>query len=350
MITGLRYALAEGWEQLPNGYKHQRVCDVAVDSRDRVYLYIRDDQQVMVYERDGTFVTAWGSGRFPGRAHGIAIGPDDSVYCVNDGDHTVRKFTPGGELLMTLGTSGAPSDTGYDRNRKTQADKNASITRGGPPFNRPTKAAVAPSGELYVSAGYGNARVHRFSADGRLMQSWGEPGTGAGQFMVPHGIAVAADGRVLVADRENNRIQIFTPDGEYLNEWTDLSRPTSLYNDRSGLVYVTEVGWEFDPGGDFDAELPLRVSVLDEKGNFIARWESVDGGGLGDFTAPHGICVDSHGDLYLASNNGWRRTDSSSSWWTYSPEAVVVNSGRIGCTDSSSSWWTYSLQKFVRET
>ena len=102
MITGLRYALAEGWEQPPQGYKHRSVCDVAVDSRDRVYLYIRD----------GTFVTAWGRGRFPGPAHGLAIGPDDSVYCVNDGDHTVRKFTPGGELLMTLGTSGVPSDTG----------------------------------------------------------------------------------------------------------------------------------------------------------------------------------------------------------------------------------------------
>src|SRR5262245_2811885 len=110
MISGLKFALAQGWEQLPEGCQHRRVCDVAVDSRDRIYLYVRDDQSVMVYERDGTFVTAWGGERFPGRAHGIAIGPDDSVYCINDGDHTVRKFTPDGELLMTLGVSGVASD------------------------------------------------------------------------------------------------------------------------------------------------------------------------------------------------------------------------------------------------
>lgn len=123
MINGLRYAVVKGWEQLPKGYKHRSVADVAVDSRDRIYLFTRDDNRVLVYERDGTFVTAWGDGRFLGRAHGITIGPDDSVYCVNDLDHTVRKFTPGGELLMTLGTVGVPSDTGYDRSRKTQAEK-----------------------------------------------------------------------------------------------------------------------------------------------------------------------------------------------------------------------------------
>ena len=161
---------------------------------------------------------------------------------------------------------------------------------------------------------------------------------------------MAADGRVLVSDREHDRIQIFTPDGQYLNEWTGLSRPTSLFIDRAGLVYVTEVGWEFDPGGDFNSELPVRVSVLDGKGGVVARWESAAGGGLGNFTAPHGICVDSRGDLYLASNNGWRRADPSSSWWTYTPEAVVMKSGRTELTDSASSWWTYSLQKFVRET
>lgn len=347
MATGLRYALAEGWEQLPKkGYKHRSVADVAVDSRDRVYLFTRDDNRVIVYERNGTFVTAWGDGRFRGRAHGITIGPDDSVYCVNDLDHTVRKFTPGGELLMTLGTVDMPSDTGYDRSKKTQAEKNASIARSGPPFNRPTKVAVAASGELYVSDGYGNARVHRFTADGRLMQSCGEPGTGPGQFMVPHGIAVAADGRVLVADRDNDRIQIFTRDGEYLQEWTGLSRPTSLFIDRTGLLYVTEVGWAFDPDaappGGVD-DMPLRVSVLDEKGSVVARWESAEGGDLGKFVPPHGICVDSHGDLYLASNN--RR----------GPHGDLASNNRGGRTAPASARDSvipvdYSLQKFVRET
>lgn len=307
MATELRYSLVEGWEQrAKRGYRHRSVSDVAVDSRDRIYLFTRDDNQVVIYERDGTLVTAWGEGRFRGRAHGITIGPDDSVYCVNDLDHTVRKFTPEGDLLMTLGNAGVPSDTGYDRSKKTQLEKNASIARSAPPFNRPTKVAVAANGELYVTDGYGNARVHRFSAAGSLLQSWGEPGAGPGQFMVPHGIAIAADGRVLVADRDNDRIQIFTANGKYLDAWTGLSRPTSVFIARSGLVYVAETGWAFDPGAAPPigiTDLPLRVSVLDAKGDVAARWTSIDGGELGAFVPPHGLCVDSRGDLYLASNN-----------------------------------------------
>src|SRR4051812_37411891 len=101
---------------------------------------------------------------------------------------------------MTIGTPGLASDTGYDRSVKGQHAKNATIKKSGPPFNRPTRLAVAPNGDLYVSDGYGNARVHRFSGEGRLLKSWGDPGAGAGQFMVAHGIGLDADGRVLVAD------------------------------------------------------------------------------------------------------------------------------------------------------
>src|SRR4051812_48529637 len=107
MTTMLRYKLVEGWGLPPErGIRPRSVADVAVDSRDRIYLFTRDDNRVMIYERDGTFVTAWGEGRFGGRAHGIAIGPDDAVYCVNDLEHTVRKFTTDGKLLMTLGEVG----------------------------------------------------------------------------------------------------------------------------------------------------------------------------------------------------------------------------------------------------
>ena len=311
MITRMKYAVVKGWEKCPAQYAHRSVSDVAVDSSDRIYLFTRNDNRVLVFERDGTFVTAWGEGRFRGRAHGITAGPDDGVYCVNDLDHTVRKFTPGGELLLTLGTAGVPSDTGYDRTRKTQYEKNASIVRGGPPFHRPTRIAIAKNGEMYVADGYGNCRVHRFSADGKLLQSWGAPGTRPGQFLVPHGIAVAADGRVLVADRENDRIQVFTPDGEYLTEWKGLSRPTSLFIDRAQLVYVTETGWAFDPEGPLDNSLPIRVSVFDAQGSLLARWENVEGSDLGAFAAPHGICVDSQGSIYLASNNRRDRADSA---------------------------------------
>ncbi len=292
-----RYEVLEGWEKLPPGYVHRDVDGVATDSQDRVYLMTRGDARVIVYERDGSFVASWGEGIFTPRTHGITVGPDDLVYTVDDGDHTVRKFTPEGKQLMMIGIPGMAADTGYD------GKSLESIRRGGPPFNRPTDVAVAPGGDLYVADGYGNARVHRFTAEGKWIQSWGEPGTGPGQFNLPHGIRVAPDGRVLVADRENDRIQIFSPDGRYLDQWTHVQRPTDISIDRDGLVYVSELWWRVGQTsfvhGPIKHDLPGRVSVLDLLGNVLLRWTSADRCAPGNFIAPHTLCTDSRGDLYV---------------------------------------------------
>lgn len=300
--SDLRFEIVEGWEQLPAGMIHRDVSGVACDSQDRVYLLTRDDARVIVYDRKGKFLMSWGENEFTPRTHGITIGPDDSVYCTDDGDHTVRKFTPAGKLLMMIGTNGlgtkdAVSDTGYD------GKNTPSIKRAGPPFNRPTNVAIAPNGDLYVSDGYGNARVHRFTAEGKLIQSWGEPGTGPGQFNLPHGILVLADGRVIVADRENDRLEFFSPDGEYLDQWTNVQRPTDIAIGGDGLLYVSELWWR--PGmhsfthGDITENLPGRVSVYDQKGSLITRWGGVPPEEPGNFCAPHDLWVDSHGDLYV---------------------------------------------------
>jgi DNA-binding beta-propeller fold protein YncE len=219
------YVVVEGWEQLPKGYAHRDVAGVAVDGEDRVYLICRGDHPVVVYDQKGNFLRSWGEGEFTYRTHGISVGPNGTIFCTDDGNHTVRQFTPEGKLLLTLGVMNIPSDTGYDgKNLLT-------ITRGAGPFNRPTNIAVGPKGDLYVSDGYGNCRVHQFSPSGQLKHSWGAPGRGPGEFYLPHGIAVAADGRVFVCDRESDRIQIFSPDGEYLSEWTDTQRPTHIVFD-----------------------------------------------------------------------------------------------------------------------
>jgi len=290
--------VVEGWEKLPKGYVHKDVTGVAVDSHDNVYLITRSDVQVLVYDRKGNFIRSWGEEIFTPRIHGIAIGPDDVVYTVDDGDHTVRKFTPDGKQLMMIGTSGKCSDTGYDG--KTVA----SIQWGGPPFNRPAGLAVAPDGELYVCDGYGNARVHRFKADGTLLGSWGEPGIGPGQFHLPHGIGISPDGLVFVADRENDRIQIFSRDGQFLDMWTHLQRPTDICFDRDGRVYVSELWWRVDQWsfthGKIHYDLPGGVRVLDLQGNLLLHWCSTDREAPGNFIAPHAICVDSSGDLYVA--------------------------------------------------
>jgi DNA-binding beta-propeller fold protein YncE len=149
-----QYTVVEGWEQLPRGWKHADVAGVATDAEDRVYLFTRDTPRVIVYDRDGRFLKSWGEGHLhdkpSGSAHGITVGSDGAVWCVDDGNHTIKKFTPDGELLLTIGNPGVPSDTGYigpqpGISGSTLLD---SITHGGPPFNRPTNLAFSPNGDF----------------------------------------------------------------------------------------------------------------------------------------------------------------------------------------------------------
>jgi DNA-binding beta-propeller fold protein YncE len=328
----IAYQVVEGWEQLPAGWIHRDVSGVAVDARDRVYLLTRLDTRVIVYEPDGRFVTAWGEGMFTDRTHCLRFAADGCLYTADDGDHTVRKFSRDGQLLMTLGTPGVASDTGYDEScwgRNTYQGC-ASIKRGGPPFNKPTGIAISPNGDIYIADGYANARVHRFSAEGKLLQSWGEPGTGPGQFNLPHGLFVVPDGRVLVADRENERIQVFGPEGAYLTEWTDVQRPTDVFVDGAGLVYVSELGWRAGDRsfahGAITEPRPGRMSIFDLNGKLLARWGGRDVCAAGSFCAPHALAVDSRGDLYVA-------------------EVVHSFAGKRGLVSSD----CHTLQKFRRQ-
>ena len=296
----IQYSVVEGWEQLPKNFVHRDVAGVAVDGEDRVYLMCRGDHPVLIYDQKGKFLRSWGEGDFSYRTHGIYVAPNGTIFCTDDGQHTVRQFTPEGKLLMTLGTKNTPSDSGYDGKSLD------SIRRGAPPFNRPTNVAIGPKGDIYITDGYGNARVHMFSPTGQLKRSWGEPGKGPGQFHLPHGIAVAADGRVFVCDREADRIQIFNPDGEFLSEWTDTQRPTHLCFDSRGRAYVTELAWH---EGDTSYSLgPItkgkerhaRMSIYDNNGKMLTRWGTPQVTAPGSFAAPHGLALDSKNDLYVS--------------------------------------------------
>jgi sugar lactone lactonase YvrE len=294
----MRYEVVEAWEQLPAGYVHRDVAGVAVDGEDRVFLICRGDHPIISYDQKGHFLGTWGQGLFTYRTHGITIAPDGTLWCSDDGNHTVRQFTPDGRLLMTLGTIDVPSDTGYD------GKDTGTVSRPGGPFNRPTNLAVGPKGDLYVSDGYGNCRVHQFSPTGTLKRSWGTPGQGPGEFFLPHGIAVASDGRVFVCDRENDRIQIFSPDGEYLAEWTDTQRPTHIVFDVQGRAYVSELWWHAGQTsqrhGPITAPRHGRVTVYDRDGKVLTRWGTPDACASGSFAAPHGIAVDGKHDVYVS--------------------------------------------------
>ena len=293
------YQVDPTWEQLPAGWSHPDVASIAVDDQDRVFVFNRGEHPVIIYDRNGTFLDAWGEGEFS-NAHGIAIAPDGTAYCGDKEAHAVKRFTPDGRLLEVLGTPGVPSDTGV-------VDDFLTIKQGGPPFNGPTDIDFGPTGDVYVSDGYWNARVHCFASNGRLRFSWGQPGTGKGEFNIPHALAVAADGRVLVADRENDRIQIFSPEGVYLDEWTDLTRPDDLTIGPDGHVYVVELGryvgrWPSTPPDTPDSP-PSRLSVFDLEGNLLARWGTRAACAPASFFAPHGIAVDSRGDIYVGEAN-----------------------------------------------
>jgi hypothetical protein len=299
-----RWAADLHWEQRPAGIGHRDVAGVAVDAADQVYLFTRYDHQVLVYSADGKFLRAWGNGTFT-NAHSVKIGPDGAVYCVDNGDHTVRKFTPDGELLLTLGVPGSPADTGYRTDIPVSIHNVESVARAGRPFNGCTDIAVGPDGGIFVSDGYGNCRVHHFSADGTLLASWGEIGSGPGQFMLPHGICLTPDGRLLVADRENERIQVFRTDGRYLEEWTDIQRPTSIALTPAGDVVVAEL-WRPADNRSFvsdtlGTEQPSRMSLLSADGAVLDRWGASldDKKAAGNFIAPHSVAVDSAGSVYV---------------------------------------------------
>ena len=273
------YEQVEDWEKLPEGWVLGQTA-IVTDSQDRVYLFNRSDHPLIVLDRDGKFLNSWGEGDLPD-AHGMFIDADDNLYMPVKNSHVVLKYRPDGNLLMTMGDWDKPSDTGWTGNVNDPAKQAAG------PFNRPSDIALDASGDLYISDGYGNSRVHKFTSDGKLLFSWGEPGkTGPGEFHVPHGVWVHTDGRVFVADRENNRIQIFDAEGKYLDEWGGLARPCDIYIDEDEILYVPE--------------LDGFMSILSIEGDIIASWGSPLDAGWGN--GAHAVWMDSHGDLYVNQN------------------------------------------------
>ncbi len=298
------YELVDGWAKCPEGCSFSDVVGLSIDSQDRVYVVNRGAHRVTVFDREGNLLTSWREGLFKS-AHGIHIGPDDSIYFTDIEEHTVSKFTPEGKLLMVLGNKDQPSDSGYVPTPGIVMI--GEVKRGGPPFNGPTDVALSPSGEIYVSDGYGNARIHKFSPDGTLLLSWGEPGDAPGQFRLPHSLCVDKRERVWVTDQENNRIQIFDARGELLKQWIDLQGPNHVFIDDEETVYVSEV-----PLGH--VSVPSRVSIFTIDGKLLARlgMKNKYGDAPGQFRLPHSrwketdlfvcthtIAMDSHGDLYV---------------------------------------------------
>ena len=252
-----RYEYQPDWANLPNGMSLQEPSGVAVDSSDQVYVFQRQGPAVLIFNRSGQVQGVWQRrDGVPADAHHIHVGPDDTVYLTDRDAHQVLLYDTEGRLLRSLGT-------------RDQAAMQA-------PFNHPADVCVAPSGELYVADGYGNSSVHRFNAAGDYISSFGSPGSGPGQFRVPHSVRVSSDGRVYVADRENHRVQVFTAEGQFVTEWTDFKCPMGVHIDAAQVVYVTD-------------QIP-RISLYTLEGELLARGRTFEGA--------HQVYTDSEGSIY----------------------------------------------------
>jgi DNA-binding beta-propeller fold protein YncE len=287
------FVVRNAWAKLPDEIVLGDVAAVGVDRQGRVYAFNRGEHPVAVFDAAGNLLRTWGEGVFI-RPHGVHMGPDDTIWLTDDGDHTVRHCTLDGRVLLTIGVPGEPKPY-----------------MSGEPFHRCTHTALAPNGEIFVSDGYGNARIHKYTPDGRLLFSWGGPGTDPGEFNVPHNICCDPDGWVYVADRENHRVQVFDGQGRFETQWNNLHRPNGMCMalGPNPLVYIGEGG----PSGEINRDWPNigpRVSIHTHKGEVLARLGRMHAGlDPGHFTSPHGIAVDALGNIFVGELSGrsWSR-------------------------------------------
>lgn len=291
---GLTYKFEEGWAKIPAGKQIRCVASIAIDKDDNVYAFSRSDHPVMVFDRKGNFLDSWGQGQFQ-RPHGSFIGPDQSIYLTDDADQTVRKFTLDGKVLLTLGVSGKAAPA-YSQK----------------PFNRCTHTALSPDGDIYVSDGYGNACVHKYSAEGKHILTWGEPGVQPGQFNVVHNVCCDRAGWVYVADRESHRVQVFDKNGKFEAQWHNLHRPAWVFlRPNTELFYIAELGPDLDINRRWP-NLGPRISIVDNQGKHVAQIHTQSEGEghiPAPFAVPHGLAVDSRGDVYVAdlAQQGWAK-------------------------------------------
>lgn len=259
------YRPVAGWPQLPPNFELGAVSAVATDVQDRVFVAHRAAKPILIFDKDGKFIRGWGDDHIK-TPHGLRIDPDGNVWVTDIGHHLVMKFDPDGKLLMSLGRKGEAGNT-PDR------------------LDRPTDIAFAPNGDFFITDGYGNSRVMKFTREGRLIKQWGVKGKGEGEFNIPHAIVLDSKGNLYVGDRENDRVQVFDTDGKFLKVWNESGAPYGLFLAAERLFVADgRAGW---------------VKALGPDGKTVGRLGE-RGTAAGQFQMPHMLCVDSRGDLYVA--------------------------------------------------
>ena len=298
------FRTVENWFKLPAGRMWGSTSAVDID-RDGTSIWVAErcganscagkmDPPILKFDQSGTLVKSFGGGMFV-FPHGIAVDKDGNVW-VTDGQgrdgkgHQVFKFSPDGEVLMTLGKAGVAGD-------------------GPDTFNQPDDVAIAPNGDIFVSDGHtpamGNARVMKFTKDGKFIKQWGKHGSGPGEFEVPHALAFDSRGRLFVGDRANNRIQIFDQDGNFIDQWKQFSRPSGVYIDNHDVIYVTDSESTDKPGYGYNPGWRRGIRVGSAKDGSVAAFipdplSPTADGKLPATSAAEGVAADAAGNVYGA--------------------------------------------------
>ena len=267
----LDYEAVRDWPRLPSGWRLGQVAGVAVDAEGRYYVYHRGNEAppLICFNREDDYLRSWGEDAYV-RPHMAKCDEGNNIWLIDDGGHALCLYTPEGELLKTLGVRGVP---GADRSH----------------FNRPTDIAFGPGGGFYVSDGYGNRRVARFDEDLKFLDHWGSEGDGEGQFILPHAVTTDAKGLVYVADRNKWRVQIFSPEGRFLRQWTHIGKPFGIvYKD--GNLYICD-------------GTNARVTKVDTSGR-VKGFFGAPGSEAGQLSTAHDIAVAPNGDILIAHLDG----------------------------------------------
>ena len=272
----LPHKLVPNWPHLQRDWNFGECSGVAVDRHDNVWVFNRGAHPIIQFNSHGDMLQAWPA-EMVKSAHGIRVDRDGNIWAVDVKGNTVLKFSPEGRLLMVIGgVGGAPGNND---------SKDA--------FNAPTNVAFAPNGDFYVSDGYVNSRVVKYNQFGDYLLHWGVHGAGDGEFDLVHDVVVDSAGRVYVADRNNQRVQIFDRDGKFLRKWTDVGVPWGLdYVARENAIYMC------DGVNDRVVKLTLEGQILGVLGSH--------GKAPGKLDFPHQIAVDSTGAIYVAEIKNWR--------------------------------------------
>ncbi len=286
------YEVVPSWPARAKDLAWGAVAGIAISPSDQIWTFNRGAVPVQVYTAAGALVRSWGQGQFR-EPHQVRIDRKGGVWLVDSGLHVVKKFTPEGKLLLTLGTSGEPGEDSTH-------------------LNRPTDVAVGPGGDTFVTDGYGNNRVVHFDERGQFVGTWGSLGSGAGQFSLPHSIAFDSRGRLFVADRNNARVQVFDQAGRFLDEWRDLLVPWHIVITERDEIYVcgsSPMRWPKLPIPGLIVGIPPKdqiVMVFTPDGRATRLYTFPKGQHPGELDWVHALAVDRRGNLYMGDIQGRR--------------------------------------------